>query len=125
MKQRSAMRNNRGGVKMTTFQSLDRALGILELLAVESYGLGITEISKKFELPKSTVHRILLTLLKWGYVEKNERGSKYKLGLKVVDLSRIYLNKVELVTEAQPYLRKLAAISTQPVHLGHLEDNYI
>ena len=107
---------------MQRVQSIDRALNILELLAVEASGLGVTEIGKRFGLPKSTIHRILLTLLEWGYVEKNSDGSKYKLGLKVVDISRIYLNKVELITEAQPYLRNLAVISTQPVHLGHLED---
>lgn len=101
-------------------QTLDRAFDILELLATEKNGLGVTEIGNRIGLHKSTVHRLLTALGERGYVEKNMEYGTYQLGLKVVEISSIHLNSIELKTEAAPYLRKLAAESTQPVHLATL-----
>jgi len=105
-----------------TVQSIDRAFDILEVLAVEKNGLGVTEIGNRVGLHKSTVHRLLTAMAEKGYIEKNEDTGMYRLGLKFVELCSLYLNSVELKTEAQPYLRQLAALTTQPVHLATLVD---
>jgi len=106
-------------------QTLDRALDILELLATETKGLGVTDISVRIGLHKSTVHRLLNALSKRGYVEKNNIYGTYQLGLKIVEISSIHLNNIELKTEAAPFLRKLASESTQPVHLATLIDGEV
>jgi len=87
-------------------QTADRALVILELLARES--MTATEIQKKLDLNKSTVHRLMMTLLNRGFVERNESTGIYQIGLKMVEISSIRLNHVELKTEALPYLHQLA-----------------
>lgn len=107
-------------MEKATVQSIDRALSILEVLAAEKDGLGVTEASLRVNLHKSTVHRLLSALCERGYVEQRADGN-YRLGMKFVELSSLYLNQVELKTEAQPYLRKLLQQSTQPVHLAVLE----
>ena len=43
-------------------QSVDRALRIIEFLAENPTGAGITEISKSLGLSKGTVHRLISTL---------------------------------------------------------------
>ncbi len=101
-------------------QTLDRALNILELLAVQKSGLGVTEIGLKVGLHKSTAFRLLNALAERGYIEKDSDNGTYKIGMKVVEISSIHLNSIELKTEAAPSLRTLAAISTQPVHLATL-----
>jgi IclR family transcriptional regulator, KDG regulon repressor len=101
-------------------QTLERALDIIELLAVEKEGLGVTEIGNRVGLHKSTVHRLLNSLAERGYIEKEPRYGIYKLGLKIIEISSLYLNKLELKTEALPYLRKLAETVGQPVHLAIL-----
>jgi DNA-binding IclR family transcriptional regulator len=103
-------------------QSIVRAFEILETLAVERDGLGVTEISKRAGLHKSTVHRILNTMAEMGYIEQNQDTGAYRLGLKFIELCSLYLNNVELKTEAQPYLRNLSAQTGQPVHLATLGD---
>ena len=103
-------------------QTLDRALDILELLATEKSGLGVTEIGRRIGLHKSTVHRLLNALGERGYIEKSVDYGTYSLGLKIVEISSIHLNSIELKTEAAPYLRQLAAESTQPVHLATFVD---
>jgi len=105
-----------------TVQSIDRAFEILETLAVEREGLGVTEIGKRVGLHKSTVHRILNTMAERGYIEQNQETGAYRLGLKFIELCSLYLNNVELKTEAQPYLRNLSALTGQPVHLATLVD---
>ena len=91
-------------MEKATVQSIDRALSIIEALAGEKEGLGVTEISTRVGLHKSTVHRLLSAL-----------------GMKIVELSSLYLNQVELKTEAQPYLRRLLQLTKQPVHLSMLD----
>jgi len=105
-----------------TVQSIDRAFQILEVLALEKNGLGVTEIGNRVGLHKSTVHRLLTAMAERGYIEKNQDTGMYKLGLKFIELCSLYLNNIELKTEAQPYLRQLVTLSTQPVHLATLVD---
>lgn len=102
-------------------QTLDRALDVIELLATAKEGLGVTEIGNKIGLHKSTVHRLLGTLSERGYVEKNPKNNSYKLGLKFMEISGLFLKQLELKTEALPFMRKLAEIVGQPVHLAILE----
>lgn len=109
----------------TRVQSLDRALEILETLATEGRGLGVTEIGQRVSLHKSTVHRLLAALADWGYVEKNPENGRYRLGMKIIDLGSIYLNNIELKTEALPYLHELREKSGHPVHLARLEDGQV
>lgn len=107
----------------SSVQTLDRALDIIEVLSTESEGLGVTEISQRVMLHKSTVHRLLNALLERGYIEKDSKLGTYKLGLKFVEISSLFLNKLVLKTEAMPYLRKLAELTGQPVHLAILDGN--
>lgn len=101
-------------------QTLDRALDIIELLSTEREGLGVTDIGFRLGLHKSTVHRLLSALGERGYIEKDPKYGRYKLGLKFVEISGLFLSKLELKTEAMPYLRNLAQITGQPVHLAIL-----
>jgi IclR family KDG regulon transcriptional repressor len=101
-------------------QTLDRALNIIELLSVENEGIGVTEIGMRLSLHKSTVHRLLNALAQRGYIEKDEKRGNYKLGLKFIEIGSLRLNQIELKTEAVPFLRRLAELVRQPVHLAIL-----
>jgi DNA-binding IclR family transcriptional regulator len=103
-------------------QTLDRALKIIELLALHGEGFGVTEIGARVGLHKSTVHRILSHLVAQGYIEKDEARPVYTLGLKFIELASLRLNQVELKTEAGPFLRKLASALDQSVHLAILSE---
>jgi IclR family KDG regulon transcriptional repressor len=102
-------------------QVIDRALDILELLAIEKEGLGVTEIGNRLSLHKSTVHRILAAMAERGYIEKGPTNCSYKIGLKLVELSSVYLSNVELKTEARPYLWELASRLNMATHLAILD----
>ena len=104
--------------KGATVQVLDRGLDILEQLATSEKGMSIQELSVATNLPKPTVHRILATFLKRHYVEKDPVTSIYKLGYIIVELTSIYLNKIDLKIEAEPIMRRLASAFNITCFLG-------
>lgn len=69
-----------------TVRAVERALDIL-LCFTKGNDLGLTEISTLIGLHKSTVHRLLTTLEDKGFVVRNPETEKYRLGLKIWELS--------------------------------------
>jgi DNA-binding IclR family transcriptional regulator len=72
---------------------------------------------------KSSVHCILLTLERCGYVRRHERTSRYTLALKLFGLANAALNGLELRERATPFLRALAERNHLTVHMAILEGN--
>ena len=105
-------------------KTVDRALALLELLAHEPQGLRPMEIGTRMALNKVAVHRLLSTLIRRGFVEKRDDG-RCLVGLKLVAISSLRLNNLELKTEAQPWLRRLVEKVGQPVHLAIRDGNEI
>ncbi|MFC4777959.1 IclR family transcriptional regulator [Paenibacillus sp. GCM10023252] len=70
----------------STVRSVERALDIL-LCFTEGTDLAMTEIADKVGLHKSTVHRMLATLEDKGFVVRDKGTDRYRLGLKVWELS--------------------------------------
>ncbi|AJA50044.1 transcriptional regulator KdgR [Clostridium pasteurianum DSM 525 = ATCC 6013] len=98
-------------------QSVDRTLSILELLSDYENGLGITEISEKVNLHKSTVHRLLNTLMVKGYVQQSEDSNRYKLTLKLFELGSKKVEKMNIVNVARPLLKELMEKTNEVIHL--------
>jgi len=103
-----------------TLQTVEKAIKILEIISIEPKSQN--ELEKISGFNRSSVRRIVYTLMDNGYVEKNENTGKYKIGLKVVELSSIRLNQVELKTEAAPILRELSLRTNQVCHMGIYSD---
>lgn len=102
---------------MSTVQSLERALHILNKLSEYPDGLPIARLSEQVGLSKSTTHRLLSTLASLNYVVKDEETDKYKLGLQVLFLSRNLLNNLDIVNIAKRHLEKLSQEVNETVHL--------
>jgi IclR family transcriptional regulator, KDG regulon repressor len=111
----------RGGI-MANVQSLERALILLNTLSEYPDGIQIARLSEKVGLSKSTVHRLLSTLLNMNYVIKEQETDKYKLGYQVVYLSRNMINNSDIVSIAKPHLEKLSNHINETIHLC-IEDN--
>lgn len=106
-------------------QSIDRTFDILEYLAFEQHPVSLAEISKNVELHKTTVYRLLSSLKERGYIEKDDETNLYRLGLRFIELSSLYLNKVELKTEAEPHLRQLSGELGRTVYLAVLQEDEV
>lgn len=69
-----------------TVRAVDRALDIL-LCFTRTSDLGLTEIASQIGLHKSTVHRLLTTLEEKGFLIRNAATEKYRLGIRIWELS--------------------------------------
>ncbi|MBE9918364.1 IclR family transcriptional regulator [Paenibacillus donghaensis] len=69
-----------------TVRAVERALDILMCFTTSSE-LGLTEIASQIHLHKSTVHRLMATLEEKGFVSRDAATEKYRLGLKIWELS--------------------------------------
>jgi len=67
-------------------RAVDRALDIL-LCFTERSEWAMTEIADKVGLHKSTVHRMLATLESKGFVTRDKASDRYRLGMRVWELS--------------------------------------
>ncbi len=102
-------------------KSIDRALQVLELFSFQSPEWGVTEISEELNLYKSNVHNILSTLENRGFVQKNPKTERYKLGSKVFELGSVYLKDIGIREVAQIYIEELSNKYNETVHLGVLD----
>lgn len=98
-------------------QSVDRALSILELLSDYNNGLGITEIGERANLHKSTVHRLLGTLVNKGYVMQDKSSNKYKLTMKLFELGYKRMRDIDILSVSQGYTNELMKSVNEVVHL--------
>jgi DNA-binding IclR family transcriptional regulator len=101
--------------------AVERALAILEAVALESEGLSNAEISRKLQIPKSSASYILRTLEKQGYLNRNPETGKYRVGLKVLSLSRGALTGIDVREVALPIMRHLMEKTNLTCHLAILD----
>lgn len=102
---------------MATVQSIERAFNILEHLSGHPNGMQITKLAKVTGLSKSTVHRLLSTLIDLKYVKQDMDTERYTIGYRALYLSRNLLNTSSLIATAKPHFRKLVADINETIHL--------
>lgn len=106
-------------------KSVDKAMQLLEVVSRYSDGIAITELSHQVGMNKSTVHHLLATLMRRGFVQQDETTSYYKLGYSLLDLGMRLLMSLDLRREAYPILKTLAEKSGEVAHLAVLERNEV
>src|SRR6476660_3517683 len=82
-------------------------LRVLESFSIAEPVLGVTEIARKVDLHKSSVSRMLATLEKAGYVERDEGTGRYRLGLGLIALAGPLLANLDVRRVALPELEEL------------------
>jgi len=82
-------------------------LRVLESFSITEPVLGVTEIARKVDLHKSSVSRILATLEKAGYVERDDSSGRFRLGLGLIALTGPLLANLDVRRMAHPELAAL------------------
>jgi IclR family acetate operon transcriptional repressor len=120
MKTKRSEKSPEGSVR-----AVERVLDLLTALERFSRPASLTEISGATGLHKATAQRLLMTLERRGFVQK-ERGL-YQLGLAIVPLSRAFLSGNSLVKSALPVLEELVTITgeTASLYVRHAEERIL
>lgn len=116
------MEKKKNNKQSSRIQSVEKAIFILDELSKKSEGLSLTQVSKKLNYPKSTIHGILATLRDYKYVEQDEENGNYKLGTKLFELGNRVAKSWDIRDAALPMMKKLNKQFGETVHLG-AEDN--
>ncbi|MEI7641001.1 MAG: IclR family transcriptional regulator [bacterium] len=109
----------------TTVQSVERTLDIIETLSLHKTGVGVTTLSKELKLHKSTVHRLLTTLMLRKYVDQDLETSKYKLAMKLFELGNAVLSKLDIRQHALSYMRQLWKNTGETIQLSIVDQNNV
>ena len=101
-----------------------KALQILDALSTGSH-LGVSELARSLDLPKSSVFNILDTLASRKVVEKNSATGKYHLGVKLIELGNCAQVGLDLCQIAAPILKGLNVRFDETVHLTVLDSDEV
>ncbi|TYB41056.1 IclR family transcriptional regulator [Actinomadura chibensis] len=105
--------------------SVGKALALLGAFSPEDRSLGVSEVARRADMPKSTVYRLLAVLVDGGLITKS--GTKYSPGPLLTELAAL-ANRQDLrrLREAAlPYLLDLYEHTHQTVHLAVLEGIHV
>ena len=98
-----------------TDTAVEKTLAVLEALADHTR---ITDIARVTGLPKSTVHRLLATMVERGFATLGSEG--YLTGPRVLALAGKVLRPMDTVERARPALRSLQVSTACTVHMALL-----
>lgn len=101
-------------------QTVERATRILGCFTSEEPNLGLPALATKLGLNPSTVYRYVASLLRAGLLARDERGSGYRLGFRLIELAGIALNQIEVRKQALDEMDKLRDEVGLLVNLGVL-----
>lgn len=86
--------------------SLARGLSLLELFSPDDTEVSISELARRGGMPKSTTHRLVADLLRFGALERGRSG--VRLGVRLFELGHLVPDHRRLRELAMPYARSLA-----------------
>ncbi len=89
--------------------SIEKSIQILNYLSNAERSVGITELSSKLLFSKSTVHRILKSLVSYSLVDQEKETSKYRLGLQILEYSNSFYNSFDFRQITKPFLKKICS----------------
>jgi IclR family transcriptional regulator, KDG regulon repressor len=104
--------------------SVLKVFGILQTLGDEQE-IGVTELSQRVLMSKSTVYRFLQTMKTLGYVKQEGENDKYSLTMKLFEIGAKALQNVDLIRIADAQMRELSKLTKETVHLGAFEEDSI
>lgn len=101
-------------------QVADRLFLVLETLA-ETGQVTLADLCRRLDLNKSTVHRLLCSLIYMGYVKQDTETGRYSLSFKLLTLSNKLLSHMDILETVRPYLKKLSEETGETVHFVQLD----
>jgi DNA-binding IclR family transcriptional regulator len=90
--------------------AVERALTVLDCFKPGSEKLTLAELSKRLTLHKTTIFRLLNSLIRCGYAVRDADG-RYSLGPRVLYLGRVYESGFRLSDVVMPVREKLSSLT--------------
>src|SRR3989442_7575966 len=118
-------RSERGEGIVTGNQAVRRAIAVLKAFSDDAPEMGVTEVSRKVNLHKSTVYRLLSAFEGEGLIGKSPENGKYRLGPELIVLGEQVLRHTHVHRVALPFLPDLADRTGANVDLQVLSGSHV
>jgi DNA-binding IclR family transcriptional regulator len=105
-----------------SIRAVDRALDILLCFTKQTPQLSMTQIAEQVGMNKSTVHRLLGTLEKKRFVQRDSSTGLYRLGIRILQMAYLTLEQNDLRQFAAPLLKRLGEQCQETITLSVLDD---
>jgi DNA-binding IclR family transcriptional regulator len=106
-------------------QAVERALAVLDLFDERTADLSIGEVVSALGVHRSTASRLMATLERHGLLEQTDSPGRYRLGLGLVTLAGLVLNRFPVRALARPRLRELRDATDETAWLGMLDGHTV
>jgi IclR family acetate operon transcriptional repressor len=106
-------------------ETVKRAFTLLRCFSQENPELGVTELSHRLDVHKSTVSRLLSTLQSESMVVRNPETGRYRLGVGLIELASLAMLDSDMRRIAPPMLRELAEETNETVNLAVLDGHEV
>lgn len=103
--------------------SLEKAIDVLEEIGRQFGGISHTDLAARLGMPRTTVYRLLTTLVGRGLARHDPSRRVYVLGVRYVELARQAYAMPDLVAAAMYELRELRDLTGETSYIGTLEGN--
>lgn len=104
-------------------QVSERIFNTIECLA-QSGPMGLLDLSKALGLNKTTVHRILNSLICMDYARQDPESLKYSLTFKFCGISSQILAQNSMIELARPHLKELSNQTGETVHFVQIDGKH-
>ncbi|HTK14066.1 MAG TPA: IclR family transcriptional regulator [Xanthobacteraceae bacterium] len=105
--------------------SVGTAVLLLKTFSEDQPELGISMLSRRLGIAKSTVHRLAATLVAEGLLEQDAETEKYRLGIGLFRLGALVRRRMTVSNEARPFLYALREKTNETVQLAILDGTEI
>ena len=102
--------------------SLELGLRILESFDRDAIDeMSLSEMARSIGVSRSSAFRLVHTLQRLGYLEREDETKNYRLGARVMSLGYSFLASKDIAELARPDLQRLRAATHCSTHLGILD----
>lgn len=105
--------------------SVHRAARILKLYTNGDENYGVSELARRLDVNKSTLHGILGTLTYHRLLERDEKTKTYRLGYELYTLGSRVHERVDVRDIAHAFVLDLSRVAQETVLLGVFQDEHV
>jgi DNA-binding IclR family transcriptional regulator len=98
--------------------TVKKAFRILRAVSKNRHGMGVSELSKRLSIGKSTVFGILNALEDLGAVVRDPKTKTFTLGVTLFELGRAAYSRIDVKEIARPIMESLMERAQESVFLG-------
>lgn len=91
----------------STQQSLDKALGLLVVMAQTNRSLTISEIESELNVSRPTAYAMLNSMVKYNFLEKDNETAKFSIGFRPYTMGMNYSRSFQFLFLLEHYIKQL------------------